>query len=355
MAKIKVALVGVGNCASSLVQALHHYGDKRHKGDDAELAHPILGSYEVDDIEIVVAFDVDKRKVGKDLAKAIFAEPNNAPKFTDVPSTKVIVQKGPTLDGIAPELKEIVLESKEKPADVAASLKKSGANILVCLLPGGARQAVHFYAQESLKAGIAFINTTPVLLATQTKWAQKFSDAKIPIVGDDLMSQLGATALHKALLAFLTSRGARIVESYQLDVGGGTESLDALHRARDQKRSLKSKSVSTEVPYDVPVTAGSTDYVYFLENRRESWFYLRSRGVGGAEMKIDLRLVSMDAPNSTSILLDVIRAVQIGLDRGFAGPIDPVCSYGFKAPPRPYPLQISEAIFEHFIRSTRPV
>ncbi len=354
MAKIKVALVGVGNCASSLVQSLHHYGGG-NSGDTAELAHPILGSYELADIEVVAAFDVDKRKVGEDLSKAIFSEPNNAPVFTKVPSMRVTVQRGPTLDGIASELKEIVLESKEKPVDVAAALKKSGAKILVCLLPGGAKEAVQFYAKECLKAGIAFINTTPVLLATEEKWAQKFTKAQVPIVGDDLMSQLGATALHKALLSFLTSRGARIIESYQLDVGGGTESLDALHRARDQKRALKSKSVSTEVPYDVPVTAGSTDYVYFLENRRESWFFCRSRGIGGAEIVIDLRLMSMDAPNSTSILLDVIRAVQIGLDRGFVGPIDPVCSYGFKAPPRPYPLQISEAIFEHYVRSTRPV
>ncbi len=354
MAKIKVALVGVGNCASSLVQALHHYGGTKPQGDGAELAHPILGSYKVVDIEVVAAFDVDKRKVSKDLGKAIFAEPNNAPQFTKVPPTKIIVQRGPTLDGIAPELEEMVLESKEKPVDVAAALKKSGANILVCLLPGGAREAVHFYAEESLKAGVAFINTTPVLLASETEWAKRYTDAKIPIVGDDLMSQLGATALHKALLAFLSSRGARIVESYQLDVGGGTESLDALHRARDQKRTIKSRSVSAEVPYDVPVTAGSTDFVYFLKNRRESWFSITSKYCGGAELVIDMRLISMDAPNSTSILFDVIRGVKIGLDRGLSGPIEPVCAYGFKAPPfRLYPLEISEAMFDHFIRTSR--
>ncbi|MFW9831575.1 MAG: inositol-3-phosphate synthase [Candidatus Thorarchaeota archaeon] len=355
MGKIKIALAGVGNCASSLVQALQHYGNPSKAAESAGLAHPMLGNYAVSDIEIVAAFDVDKRKVGKDLSQAVFAQPNNAPKFTDVPTTKIIVQRGSTHDGITPEVRELVLESDEEPVDVVNVLKESGTRIVVGLLPSGAIESCYFYAEAALKAGCGYVNTSPVHLASDQEWTNRFQDAKLTLVGDDLMSQLGATALHRALLDFLVKRGVRIVESYQLDVGGGTESLESLHRARDQKRDMKTKIVSTEVPYAVPVTAGSTDYVYFLGNRRESYFYLQGRYIGDADFKIDLRLVSQDAPNSTSILLDVIRAMQIGIDRGFVGPLDPVCSYGFKAPPRPYPLAISETIFEHFIRSTRPV
>jgi len=355
MGKIKIALAGVGNCASSLVQAIKHYGDPSKAQESAGLAHPLLGNYAVSDVEIVAAFDVDQRKVGKDLSEAVFASPNNAPKFTNIPTMKVLVQRGPTLDGITTELRELVEESKTKPVDVTDVLKESKANILVGLLPSGASEATYHYAEAAMNANCAYVNTSPVFLASDTQWALRFHEAKIPLVGDDLMSQLGATALHRALLDFLVKRGVRIKESYQLDVGGGTESLESLYRARDQKRSMKTRIVSTEIPYEVPVTAGSTDYVYFLGNRRESYFYLRGQYIGDADFKIDLRLVSQDAPNSTSILLDVIRGVQIGLDRGFAGPIDAVCSYGFKAPPRPYPLSVSETIFEHFIRSTRPV
>lgn len=355
MGKIKIAIAGVGNCASSLVQALHHFGNPEKVKESPGLAHPMLGDYSVADVKIVAAFDIDSRKIGKDLNQAIYAEPNNSPKFTEVPSTKVTVQRGPTLDGITPELRELVKESDAKPVDVARVLKESGAQILVGLLPSGAEKATRFYAEEGLKAGCAYVNTSPVPLASDLDWAQRFRKENLALVGDDLMSQLGATALHRALLDFLVKRGVKIAESYQLDVGGGTESLESLHRARDQKRAMKTSIVSTEIPYEVPVTAGSTDYVYFLGNRRESYFYLKGRYIGDTDLTIDLRLVSMDGPNSTSILLDVIRALQIGIDRGFTGPIDAICSYGFKAPPRPYPLSLSEAIFEHYIRSTRPV
>jgi len=354
MGNIKIALAGVGNCASSLVQAIYHYGKSGKSNDNTGVAHPLLGSYTVGDIDIVAAFDVDRRKVGRDLAQAIFAEPNNAPRFAQVPETGVIVQRGPTLDGITSELRSLVQESEAELVDVAEVLRKSGAKILVGLLPGGASKATYFYAEECLKAGVAYINTAPVFLASDPKWAQRFQQAGVPVVGDDLMSQLGSTALHRALLDFLVKRGVYVMESYQLDVGGGTESMDALYRARDQKRNVKSTCVAAEVPYQVPVTAGSTDYVSFLGNRRESYFWLRGRYIGGAELTLDIRFTSMDAPNSTSILLDIIRAVQIGLDRGFAGPIEEICAYGFKRPPRPMPLALSEVIFDYFVRSTRP-
>ncbi|MFX1582343.1 MAG: inositol-3-phosphate synthase [Promethearchaeota archaeon] len=355
MGKIKIALAGIGNCASSLVQAIYHYGNPTKATESAGLAHPMIGNYAVSDIEIVAAFDVHQDKVGKDLSEAIFAHPNNAPKFTEVQTKNVVVQRGPTLDGITPELSELVKESTAKPVDIPGVLKESGAHILVGLLPSGASEATYHYAGAALQAKCAYINTSPVMLASDRKWAQRFHEETLSIVGDDLMSQVGATALHRALLDFLVKRGVHIKESYQLDVGGATESLESLTRARDQKRSMKTNIVSKEVPYEVPITAGSTDYVYFLGNRRESYFYLRGQYIGNADFKIDLRLISEDAPNSTSILLDIIRGVQIGIDRGFTGPIDAVCSYGFKAPPHPYPLSLSETIFEHFIRSTRPI
>ncbi|MFX1564819.1 MAG: inositol-3-phosphate synthase [Promethearchaeota archaeon] len=355
MGKIKIAIAGVGNCASSLVQAIYHYGHPSKAKESAGLAHPMIGNYAVSDVEIVAAFDVHQDKVGKDLSEAILTNPNNAPKFTEVQTRKVLVQRGPTLDGITSELKELVKESKAKPVDIPSVLKESDTQILVGLLPSGASEATYHYAEAALQAKCAYINTSPVILASDRKWAQRFHEETLPIIGDDLMSQVGATALHRALLDFLVKRGVHIKESYQLDVGGATESLESLTRARDQKRSMKTNIVSKEVPYEVPITAGSTDYVYFLGNRRESYFYLRGQYIGDADFKIDLRLISEDAPNSTSILLDVIRGVRIGIDRGFTGPIDAICSYGFKAPPRPYPLSISETIFEHFIRSTRPV
>jgi myo-inositol-1-phosphate synthase len=354
VARIKIALAGIGNCASSLVQSLYHYATTQSSTENAGLAHPLLGSYTAGDIEVVAAFDIDRRKVDQDLGKAIFAEPNQAPRFAQVPVTKVDVRRAPTLDGITPELRELVHESDAKPVDIAATLKKTGARILVGLLPGGAAEATRYYAQECLKAGVAYINTAPVLLASEVQWAQRFKDAKIIVVGDDLMSQLGSTALHRALIDFLVKRGVHVMSTYQLDVGGGTESLDGIARAREHKRQIKSESVATEIPYEAPVTAGSTDYVHFLENRRESFFNLRGRYVGNAELTLDIRLTSMDAPNSTSILLDIIRAVQIGIDRGFAGPIDEICAYGFKRPPHPIPLTLSEVVFDYFIRSTRP-
>jgi myo-inositol-1-phosphate synthase len=303
---------------------------------------------------VVAAFDIDRRKVGQDLSKAVFAAPNQAPRFAQLPTTKVVVQRAPTLDGITPELRELVEESDVKPVDVATALKRTGARILVGLLPGGAAKATQYYAEECLKAGVAFINTAPVILASDAEWAHRFKEAKTIVVGDDLMSQLGSTALHRALVDFLVKRGVHVVSTYQLDVGGGTESLDGIARAREQKRQIKSESVATEIPYEAPVTAGSTDYVHFLENRRESFFYLRGRYVGNAEITLDIRFTSMDAPNSTSILLDIIRSVQIGIDRGFVGPIDEICAYGFKRPPRPVPLALSEVVFDYFIKSTRP-
>ncbi|MGB9853827.1 MAG: inositol-3-phosphate synthase, partial [Candidatus Bathyarchaeales archaeon] len=267
MTKIKVAIVGVGNCASALVQGIHYYSkfeDDKYTG----LRKLFLGGFHPKDIQVVAAFDIDSRKVGKDLSEAIFASPNNAPKILDVPSYGVTVHKGPVLDGVGEYTKRIVQLSDLPQVAVADVLKESGAEIVLNLLPSGAVKASEWYASQSLKAGCAFINATPVFMAANTAWAKRFEEAGLPIVGDDLIDQVGATTLHKTLLQLLSERGVRITETYQLDVGGGTESLDTLERTREVKRTVKTESVKAALPYEAQVVAGSTDYVDFLQNRR---------------------------------------------------------------------------------------
>ncbi|MGD8506753.1 MAG: inositol-3-phosphate synthase [Candidatus Bathyarchaeota archaeon] len=349
MAKIKVALVGVGNCASALAQGIQFYKKADNKKEALGLRHLHLGEYHPKDIELVCAFDIEERKVGKDLSKAIFAPPNNTSKFADVPQLNVPVLKGPILDGVGAYLKEIVKVSPSPESDVAQKLRESKADILLNLLPSGATKASRWYAEHALQAGCALINATPSLIAGDAAWNKRFEDAKLPLVGDDLMDQVGATILHKTLLKLLSERGVRISETYQLDVGGGTESLDTLERTREVKRSMKTKSVETTLPYKAAVVAGSTDYVDFLKNRRDSFFWIQGLYFGRVPMRLDMRLSTVDAPNAGSILFDVIRATKIALDRKVAGALLSVSAYAFKHPPQLLPLDVAEQWFEDFV------
>lgn len=349
MSKIKVAIVGVGNCASALVQGIQYYSKFENDEECSGLRNLFLGGFHPKDIQIVAAFDIDSRKVGKDLAEAIFAPPNNAPKILDVPSYGVSVHKGPVLDGVGEYAKRIVQLSDLSEVNVADVLKESGAEMVLNLLPSGAVKASEWYASQSLKAGCAFINATPVFMAANLAWAKSFEEAGLPIVGDDLIDQVGATTLHKTLLQLLSERGVRITETYQLDVGGGTESLDTLERTREVKRTVKTESVKAALPYEAQVVAGSTDYVDFLQNRRDSFFWIRGWYFCGAPMQIDLRLSTVDAPNAGSVLFDVIRAVKIALNRKLSGAILPICAYAFKHPPQLLPLEKAEEIFKEFI------
>jgi myo-inositol-1-phosphate synthase len=349
MSKIKVALIGVGNCASALIQGLQYYINSKKEKESLGLRNLYLGGFHPKDIQIVAAFDIDNRKVGKDLAEAIFAEPNNTTKIADVPLTKIIVHKGPVMDGIGEYAKKIVQTSSMSEVNVAKILKEAGAEIVVNLLPSGAVKASQWYTEQALTAGCAFVNTTPNFIASDAAWIKRFEEASLPLVGDDLIDQVGATTLHKTLLKLLSMHGVRITETYQLDVGGGTESLDTLERTKDVKRTVKTKSVEAALPYKAEVVAGSTDYVDFLENKRDSYFWIRGLYFCNVPVQIDLKLSTVDAPNAGSVLFDVIRAVKIASNRRLKGAILPICAYAFKNPPQLMALEDAEKMFNEFI------
>lgn len=345
MPKIKVGLIGVGNCASALVQGIYHYASG---GNNLGLKYPELGGFRPEDIEFVCAFDIAKNKVGRDLSEAIFAYPNNMPKFAHVPRLGVNVFKGPVMDGLNEYARKILEIDPSSEVNVAENLKKSGAEMVVNLLPGGAQKASAWYANEALKAGCAFINATPTIIASDLEYAERFRKANLPIVGDDLMDQVGATFLHKVILEALYKRGVKISETYQLDVGGGTESAD-IERAWGTKRMIKTKTVESTLPYKASVVAGSTDFVEFLGNRRDSYMWISGIYFGNTKFEIEIRLNTLDAPNSGSILLDVIRGVKIARDRGEAGHILPISAYAFKHPAKILPLHEAEKLFEEYI------
>jgi len=349
MPKVKVALIGVGNCASAFIQGIQYYGKLEKPEDYIGLRNPVLAGLSLKDIQVVAAFDVDERKVGKDLSEAIFANPNNAPKVSDVPSTGVIVNKGPLLDGVGKSTKAIVQVSNASDVNVAKILKEAGAEVMVNLLPSGAAKASLWYAEQALAAGCAFVNATPNFIASDAAWAKRFADAKLPLVGDDLVDQVGSTALHKTLLKLLSDNGVRIDETYQLDVGGGTESVDTLDRTRDAKRQIKTESVAASIPYKAEIVAGSTDYVDFLQNKRDSYFWISGVYFCNAPMKIDLKFQTVDAPNAGSVLFDVVRAMKLALNKKLNGAVQPVCAYAFKRPPRLVPLEVAEKEFAKFI------
>lgn len=353
MPKIKVALIGVGNCASALVQGVHFYAKLKKEERATGLRQLYLGGYHPHDIRFVSAFDITAGKVGKDLSEAIFSQPNNTLKFADVPPLNVPILKGPVLDGVGEYLKDVLKVDASPESDVAQTLKEHDAEVVINLLPSGAVKATKWYAEQTLKAGCAFINATPSFIASKAAWGRRYEKAGLPIVGDDLVDQVGATILHKTLLKMLNDRGVQISETYQLDVGGGTESLNTLERARDTKRVVKTKSVESALPYKASVIAGSTDYVDFLGNRRDSYFWIKGLYFGKIPMQLDIRLNTVDAPNASSVILDVIRATKIALDRETAGPLLSTSAYAFKHPPQMLPLETAENWFEEFVRGDR--
>jgi len=347
MPEIRFAVIGVGNCCSALVQGLEFY--KNHRGEPLGLLHKEVGGYFPSDLKIVAAFDIDKRKVGKDLSEAIFAEPNTVPHLTEVPRLGTLVLRGPTLDGVGEYTKELIKLDEGEPVDVAEALRRHKAEIVVNLLPGGANEASTWYAEQALEAGCAFVNATPTPIVSDRKFGELFRGASLPAAGDDLMDQFGATVLHMGLLKFLNERGVRVDESYQLDVGGGAESLTTLERGREAKRKIKTEVVGSAVPYKFPLVAGSTDYVDFLGNQRDSLFWIKGRCFSGVPLTIDIKLETVDGPNAGAVLLDIIRAVKLAMERGLSGPLIPVSAYGFKKPPERMDLETARREFEAFI------
>ena len=352
---IKVAIVGVGNVASALIQGVEYYKNAKDDGKTVGIAHPDFAGFHIKDIEFVAAFDVADTKVGYDLAEAIFAKPNNVMKFTDVPKTGIKVLKGPLLDGVDDMLKALVKVSTASDADVVSELKKTGAEMLINLLPGSAEEATKYYADAAIKAGCAFINATPIQIASNLEWSKKYEDAGLPLVGDDIQDQLGSTVLHRNILQLLVSRGVKVDKSYQLDVGGGAESLDSHYRGRMRKRGVKSKAISQDLPYDAPLVAGSSDYVDFMDNSRDSYFYINGRQFGGAPIKIDIRMEVTDGPNAGPILMDAIRGTKLALKRGLSGSLESISAYGFKMPPTPTTMYRAERWVEEFLLGKRKI
>lgn len=327
MGEIRVAVAGVGNLCSSLVQGTQYYAKAK---EFLGLLHPTLGGYAPGDIKFVVAFDMAEPKVGKDLGEAIFAEPNNCPKVVKMPKLGVVVKMGPAPDLVEEGTLSSIKRAKAEPVDVVSELKKAKADILINMVSGGSDKASTLYAKAAVEAGCAYINATPSNIAGDEALVKKFAAAKLPVVGDDLLDQVGATAIHIGILEFLHSRGAHIDESYQLDVGGGAESISTLEKTKDTKRTIKTAAVTGHVPYKFPLVSGSTDFVDFLGNGRDSFFWVKGRYYGGIPFTMDLKLSSEDAPNGGSIILDAIRGVKIAKDKGKKGLIAPVCAYAFK-------------------------
>jgi myo-inositol-1-phosphate synthase len=351
LSKIKVAVAGVGNCASALVQGLQHYSKK---GPDVGLTYWDVGGYTPKDIEFVAAFDVNSKKVGKDLSQAIFQHPNNTVKITDVPKLDVRVNKGPVLDGIGKYLKQVVTVSNSPEADVAKELKDTGAEILVNYLPVGSTAASGAYAEAALKAGVAFVNAIPVFIASEKGWAQRFSDAGLPVAGDDVMSQVGATVLHKTLVKMAVDRGVKVDETYQLNIGGDTDFLNMLEESRlKDKRESKTSAVRAMSPYEVPTRIGPSDYVPFLDNDKVCYIWLKGRYFGGTVVRVDVKLHVVDAYDSGGVMVDAIRGMRLALDRGLSGQMESLSAFCFKHPPVQMPYPAAKAAFEEFTSGKR--
>lgn len=326
-----MAIAGVGNCASALVQGVTFY---TQRDETIGLMHPSFGGYEPKDIEFVAAFDVNKLKIGKDISEAIFTDPNTCTKFTNVEKVGVEVQQAPVLDGVAPHMKDVFHVNDDAAVNVAHVLKERQADMLINFLPVGSRKATKFYARKCLEADCAFINCIPEFIASNTKWAQKFEEADLPVAGDDIKSQIGATIVHRALVDMLVDRGATIDESYQLNIGGNTDFLNMTAKERlKTKRISKTEAVTSLTPYDVPVRIGPSDYVEFLDDQKIAHIYIKGRKFGNMPFTIDLKLSVEDSPNSAGMVIDVIRAVKIALERNIAGPLPSISSYAFKHPP----------------------
>jgi len=354
MGSVRVAIVGVGNCASSLVQGVHYYADADPAGSVPGLMHVRFGDYHVSDVEFVAAFDVDAKKVGFDLADAIFVSENNTIQFSDVPPLGVTVQRGVTLDGLGRYYRETIEESDEAPVDVVAALRESGADVLVCYLPVGSQQAAEFYAQCALDAGVAFVNALPVFIAGTQAWADKFTAAGLPIVGDDIKSQVGATITHRVLAKLFEDRGVQLDRTMQLNVGGNMDFKNMLERERlESKKISKTQSVTSQVDRDMGagnVHIGPSDHVPWLSDRKWAYVRLEGRAFGDVPLNLEYKLEVWDSPNSAGIIIDAVRAAKIALDRGIGGPILSASSYFMKSPPVQYSDSEARDAVEAFIR-----
>ncbi len=353
---IKIAVVGVGNCASSLIQGLTYYKNAKKDDTIVGLMHPVLGGYAIGDIKVVAAFDVNSNKVGKDVADAIYAKPNNTKIFAKVNKIGVIVQNAPVLDGIGEYIKDTVNVSKKEVPDPVKVLKQSSAEILVCYLPVGSQQAVEYWAEVCLKAKVGMINCLPVFIASDAKWRKKFIDAQVPIVGDDIKSQVGATIVHRVLANLFLDRGMPIDRTYQLNVGGNTDFQNMLERKRLASKELsKTRAVTSQLdiheesiaPEDIHI--GPSDWVPWLADNKVAFIRIESRHFGDVPMHIEARLSVEDSPNSAGVVIDAIRCCKLALDHHVGGPLIEPSSYFMKSPPVQFTDAIAKEKVEEFI------
>ncbi|GAA3608418.1 inositol-3-phosphate synthase [Kineosporia mesophila] len=354
MGSIRVAIVGVGNCASSLVQGVNFYADADPQGTVPGLMHVQFGDYHVSDIEFVAAFDVDAKKVGFDLADAINSSENNTIKIADVAPTGVTVQRGHTLDGLGKYYRETIEESDETPVDIVEVLKERKVDVLVSYLPVGSEEADKFYAQASIDANVAFVNALPVFIASDPEWAQKFIDAGVPIVGDDIKSQVGATITHRVMAKLFEDRGVVLDRTYQLNVGGNMDFKNMLERDRlESKKISKTQAVTSNIEHDLGarnVHIGPSDYVQWLDDRKWAYVRLEGRAFGNVPLNLEYKLEVWDSPNSAGVIIDALRAAKIAKDRGVGGPVVSASAYFMKSPPVQVEDNQAKEDVEKFIR-----
>ncbi len=353
MGSVRVAIVGVGNCATSLIQGVEYYKDADPAGSVPGLMHVLFGEYHVKDVEFVAAFDVDAKKVGFDLSEATQASENNTIKIADVPPTGVIVQRGHTLDGLGKYYRETIEEAEGEGVDVVQVLKDTGADVLVSYLPVGSEQADKFYAQCAIDAGVAFVNALPVFIASDPVWAKKFEDAGVPIIGDDIKSQVGATITHRVMAKLFEDRGVVLDRTYQLNVGGNMDFKNMLERERlESKKISKTQAVTSNIEHELGtrnVHIGPSDYVQWLDDRKWAYVRLEGRAFGDVPLNLEYKLEVWDSPNSAGIIIDAIRAAKIAKDRGIGGPIISASSYLMKSPPVQLPDEEGRRRVEAFI------
>jgi myo-inositol-1-phosphate synthase len=351
---LRVAIAGVGNCANALIQGVVFYADAREDEVVPGLMHTRFGPYAIGDIEFVAAFDVDAAKVGLDLADAMWASENNTLRFAEVPASGVVVQRGPTLDGLGEYYRDTIEESDAAPVDIAQALRDSGAEVLVCYLPVGSEEGARHYAQAALDAGVAFVNALPVFIASDPVWAAKFADAGIPIVGDDIKSQLGATITHRVLARLFEERGLVLDRTYQLNVGGNMDFRNMLERRRlESKKISKTQSVTSNIDAQLnsrDVHIGPSDHIPWLDDRKLAFVRLEGHGFGNAPTSLEYKLEVWDSPNSAGVVIDAIRAAKLALDAGLGGPVEAASAYFMKSPPVQYPDPVARELLEHFIR-----
>ena len=354
MSKVKVAIIGVGNCASSLVQGIEYYKNCKDDETVPGLMHVNLGGYRISDIEFSAAFDIDINKVGKDLSEAIFSKPNNTYKFSDVPELGVEVQRGMTHDGLGKYLSQIITKHPSPTVDVAQVLRDTETDVVINYLPVGSESATKWYVEQILEAGCAFINCIPVFINSQERWQDRFRKKNLPVIGDDIKSQVGATIVHRVLANLFKDRGVKLERTSQLNVGGNTDFYNMLERERlESKKISKTQAVTSQIPYDMGadnIHIGPSDYVAWLTDRK--WAHIRLEGTtfGDVPLNAELKLEVWDSPNSAGVVIDAVRCAKIGLDRGIGGSLVGPSSYFMKSPPEQFPDDVAHKMVEEFIK-----